>query len=124
MTTKLEGACQHGTAWDVHCCNCHSGFIFDQNHQCLPSADDWRTAIESALGVEPDIENHTPAWAFELVRTIREIGNAAATLGKRGGIVKSKAKTRAVRENAKKGGWPKGRKRKPVTEVSDTKQNA
>lgn len=21
--------CKHGTAWDVHCCNCHSGFLFD-----------------------------------------------------------------------------------------------
>lgn len=21
--------CEHGTAVDVHCCNCHSGFLFD-----------------------------------------------------------------------------------------------
>jgi hypothetical protein len=21
--------CEHGTAIDVHCCNCHSGFLFD-----------------------------------------------------------------------------------------------
>ena len=21
--------CQHGTAMDVHCCNCHSGFLFE-----------------------------------------------------------------------------------------------
>jgi hypothetical protein len=21
--------CEHGTALDVHCCNCHSGFLFD-----------------------------------------------------------------------------------------------
>jgi hypothetical protein len=21
--------CEHGTAMDVHCCNCHSGFLFD-----------------------------------------------------------------------------------------------
>lgn len=26
--------CEHGTAMDVHCCNCHSGFIFDRHHQC------------------------------------------------------------------------------------------
>lgn len=31
---------------------------------------------------------------------------AAATLGKKGGSVKSKAKTQAARENAKKGGRP------------------
>jgi hypothetical protein len=26
--------CSHGTAMDVHCCNCHSGFIFDIDHEC------------------------------------------------------------------------------------------
>ena len=25
-----ETVCQHGTAIDVHCCNCHSGFLFDE----------------------------------------------------------------------------------------------
>lgn len=39
---------------------------------------------------------------------------AAVALGKLGGRVKSEAKTAAARKNAKKGGWPKGRKRKPV----------
>ena len=38
---------------------------------------------------------------------------AAVALGKLGGRAKSEAKTRAARENAKKGGWPKGKKRKP-----------
>lgn len=38
---------------------------------------------------------------------------AAALLGRAGGLVKSTAKTRAVRENGKLGGWPKGRKRGP-----------
>ena len=31
--------CEHGTAMDVHCCHCHSGFIFDANHQCPPKED-------------------------------------------------------------------------------------
>ena len=26
--------CEHGTALDVHCCHCHSGFIFDLKHEC------------------------------------------------------------------------------------------
>jgi hypothetical protein len=26
--------CEHGVAMDVHCCNCHSGFIFDKDHVC------------------------------------------------------------------------------------------
>ena len=24
-----DPVCEHGTALDVHCCNCHSGFLFD-----------------------------------------------------------------------------------------------
>ena len=36
-----------------------------------------------------------------------------SAIGKAGGQAKSAAKTKAARENAKKGGWPKGRKRKP-----------
>jgi len=35
-----------------------------------------------------------------------------AAMGRRGGKVTSKAKAQAARENAKKGGWPKGRPRK------------
>jgi NAD-dependent SIR2 family protein deacetylase len=28
--------CEHGTAADVHCCNCHSGFLFDvESCRCL-----------------------------------------------------------------------------------------
>lgn len=26
--------CRHGVALDVHCCGCHSGFIFDLDHDC------------------------------------------------------------------------------------------
>lgn len=35
----------------------------------------WREAIERALGVEADAENHTPKWAEDLVMSHREIGN-------------------------------------------------
>jgi hypothetical protein len=38
--------------------------------------------------------------------------DAARFLGSLGGKVRSEAKTKAARKNAKKGGWPKGRKRK------------
>lgn len=37
---------------------------------------------------------------------------AAVALGRLGGQASSDAKTRAVRANAKLGGWPKGRRRK------------
>jgi hypothetical protein len=42
-----------------------------------------------------------------------DIKKAAQILGRRGGQAKSERKTIAVRLNAKKGGWPKGRPRKP-----------
>jgi hypothetical protein len=34
-----------------------------------------------------------------------------AAIGRRGGKVKSAAKTEAARANARRGGWPKGQKR-------------
>lgn len=34
-----DHVCKHGEAMDVHCCNCHSGFIFDRDHVC-PDPDD------------------------------------------------------------------------------------
>jgi hypothetical protein len=41
----------------------------------LMPGDQWRDAVERALGVEPDSVNHTPAWAYERVLAKREIGN-------------------------------------------------
>lgn len=38
----------------------------------------------------------------------------AVALGRKGGKAKSAAKTKAVQQNGKLGGWPKGRKRKPA----------
>lgn len=40
----------------------------------------------------------------------------AVALGYLGGAKKSTAKTKAARENAKKGGWPKGKKRHGQTQ--------
>lgn len=31
--------CEHGMAADVHCCHCHSGFIFDKDHECPDPPD-------------------------------------------------------------------------------------
>jgi hypothetical protein len=45
--------------------------------------------------------------------------NPAAEMGKVGGKAKSEAKSAASRANAKKGGWPKGRPRKPVDPVQN-----
>lgn len=42
---------------------------------------------------------------------------AAVALGRLGGKATSEAKATAARENAKKGGWPKGKPRKPKASV-------
>lgn len=34
-----DWVCEHGTAMDVHCCHCHSGFIFEPDHEC-PEAEE------------------------------------------------------------------------------------
>lgn len=39
ITVQQDAVCSHGTALDVHCCNCHSGFIFDSNHECPPPTE-------------------------------------------------------------------------------------
>lgn len=52
-----DPVCQHGTALDVHCCHCHSGFIFDKDHECPPALE-WQgpdedgDVIVSLIGVE------------------------------------------------------------------------
>lgn len=55
-----------------------------------------------------------PVRYFVIVMKINEqIRGYLAEIGRKGGKVSSEAKTQAVRENAKKGGWPKGKPRKP-----------
>lgn len=29
VPTYIDDVCEHGTALNVHCCGCHSGFLFD-----------------------------------------------------------------------------------------------
>ncbi len=39
---KEEPACEHGKAWDVHCCGCHSGFLFDaMSCTCMDEGEDY-----------------------------------------------------------------------------------
>lgn len=45
-----DWVCEHGTAVDVHCCNCHHGFLFDID-QCVCVFDDRE---------EPDVD--PPSW--------------------------------------------------------------
>jgi len=47
----------------------------------------------------------------------KDIHSAAQTLGKLGGLAKSKAKAKAVRENGKLGGRPVGSKKHQTTQT-------
>jgi hypothetical protein len=52
-----EWHCEHGTALDVHCCNCHSGFLFDIDWcVCLldqsPAAREATT--DASVSVQPE----------------------------------------------------------------------
>lgn len=37
---REDTGCKHGTAWDVHCCGCHSGFLFNADHVCPEDDED------------------------------------------------------------------------------------
>lgn len=47
--TKADEVCVHGTAMDVHCCNCHSGFIFEANHECPPTDSEIVSSLRDLL---------------------------------------------------------------------------
>jgi hypothetical protein len=40
VDARGDYVCQHGTAMDVHCCNCHSGFLFDLESCVCDFGDD------------------------------------------------------------------------------------
>lgn len=42
--------CEHGTAADVHCCGCHSGFLFEDDHDCEEVIWDRELATPPPLG--------------------------------------------------------------------------
>jgi len=54
-----------------HQCPVHG----EQKESAEHCSSEWREALEWALGLEADVQNHTPEWARELIREIREIGN-------------------------------------------------
>ena len=58
--------CEHGTAMDVHCCHCHTGFIFDTNHECpdpTPSAlKELLSASDDLLAVVKELREQVADW--------------------------------------------------------------
>jgi len=62
---------QHAKAKE-YCTVCR---LHDEIEDAKATADKYRIAIETALGLEPDEINHTPEWAEEIILQIREIGN-------------------------------------------------
>jgi hypothetical protein len=76
-----EIACGHSKAdlWkeshakaQEYCTVCR---LHDEIEENSALAEEWRVAVEDALGLESDPENHTPEWAGEVILKIREIGN-------------------------------------------------
>lgn len=68
-----EPTCEHGRALDVHCCNCHSGFLFDMN-ECVcvfddPAFERWDgwTILTMPKNERPKIARHALA---SLVATV------------------------------------------------------
>ena len=49
---------------------------------------------------------------FKEMKINEQVREYFADIGRKGGKSTSKAKAQAARENAKKGGWPKGKPRK------------
>ncbi len=76
-----EIACGHskGDLWTEPHANakpyCTICKLYDEIEGNAAAAVKWRETVESALGLEPDPENHTPEWAHEVILNIREIGN-------------------------------------------------
>ena len=62
---------QHADAIE-YCTICR---LHDEIEGAEKDASKWRSAVENALGLEPDEVNHTPEWAEEIITNIREIGN-------------------------------------------------
>lgn len=76
-----EIACGHtkGDLWKEQHANAKEYCTVCRLHQDIEDAQTetakWRTAVEDALGLEHDDENHTPEWAHDIILQVREIGN-------------------------------------------------
>lgn len=53
--------CEHGVAMDVHCCNCHSGFLFDIE-QCVCEWNGERKMSEKFRARKRPIEIEMIQW--------------------------------------------------------------
>ena len=75
--------------------------------------DTWNQLLSDNLEINP-VDRPSPlsiAWIFDIwqERNIKR-GLSASDIGRKGGIVKSEAKSKASAENGKKGGRPKAKK--------------
>lgn len=66
-----EPSCEHGTALDVHCCNCHSGFIFETDHECPELPRPAPLDLAAVLTDEHIRQLHSdcPRWGIAATRT-------------------------------------------------------
>lgn len=83
ITPPDDEVCQHGTAMDVHCCHCHSGFIFDMHHECPEECSVHHTpldidAIRGMICPVCDAETDAAVWPY--IRAIILIGLTIAAV--------------------------------------------
>lgn len=70
-------------------------------------ANSWVLLGYQIISLSPEEKPMMERWLSNLYAML-----GMSAMGRKGGSVKSEAKTKANRENAKKGGWPKGKPRK------------
>ncbi len=84
-----DWVCEHGTAMDVHCCNCHSGFQFNQD-ACRCTSDKGRGALPTdaiwkLLNEADDKKSSWSSgawcqWFVRLVDAVSQLESAATVL--------------------------------------------
>lgn len=77
-----DWVCEHGTAMDVHCCNCHSGFQFDAaachcDKGALPTDAIWRLLSEADDGEAAWSSGMWVQWFVRLVDAVSGLEMAA-----------------------------------------------
>ncbi len=80
-----DWVCSHGTAMDVHCCNCHSGFQFNEEHcHCtsegvgaLPTDAIWKLLNEADDEKSKWHASQWSQWFVRLVDAVAQLERAA-----------------------------------------------
>jgi hypothetical protein len=65
-----DWVCEHGTAMDVHCCNCHSGFQFNYTDcHCTSAETTGALPTDKIWELLNDADDHKTAWSEDVAHT-------------------------------------------------------